>query len=222
VRVPCLAAHGMGPANLRELQRDVLDLDHGVPESKRKDTKLKAWGSRRWFRIMGARFLAAAILGCTAGSALADDAPGPRSLRALEQRALQAQALARHVEELERRMDAHREQLRELEAALTQLRAERDAVSEERDVLRDDVAELKQMRARQERLLAMYRSGDFEYYQVREGDTAATIAANPMVYDDSKRAVWIEHANALPPNQTLVPGTVLVIPRFSEGITHDL
>lgn len=145
-----------------------------------------------------------------------------QSLRVLEQRALLAQSLAFHVEVLEGRLDALREEKRELEEEAATLRAERDTLAVERDELRKEVASLQREQNRMNQLLVMFRSGDFEYYEVREGDTTKSIAANPMVYGDAGRSIWIEHANSLDASKPLVPGTVLVIPRFSRGVTHDL
>jgi len=155
------------------------------------------------------------------GALDATSMPDRQSLRALENRALRAQALERYVEEFDVRLKAHRDQLHELAADVKQIRRERDEVRQERDALLAEVTALKKVQERQDRLLAMYRSGNFEYYQVRQGDTTTSIASNAMVYGDSKRAVWIEHANLLSSGQPLAPGIVLVIPRFSEGVMHD-
>lgn len=158
-----------------------------------------------------------------------NDAEAQQSLSALEKRALLAQALMQHVEMLEGELDALSEKNREAEEQLAKLRAEldalgeeRDALTEEREKLRGKVGAFQQEQQILNQLLAMYGSGDFEYYEVREGETTESIAANPMVYGDADRATWIEQANSLDSSQALIPGTVLVIPRFSRGMMYDL
>lgn len=146
----------------------------------------------------------------------------PRSLRGVEQQALQAGALQRQIEQLRQQLSTVRDEKKEMESEMDRLRDERDAIALERDRIQEEWEALKRVRDRQEHLLALCRSGDFEYYQVQAGDTVESIAANPMVYGDSQRAIWIKHANALEPDTPLTVGTVLLIPRFPQGMLYDL
>lgn len=144
------------------------------------------------------------------------------SLRSLEYRALLAQSLVDQIDELTEETTTLRESLREMEDRLSEARTQLDSTRTELDRLRDRAQNYDHEIERRDRLLAVFRSGAFEYYEVREGDTLASIAANPMVYGDAERSIWLEQANDIQPGTPLVPGMVLTIPRFPEGIQYDL
>jgi septal ring factor EnvC (AmiA/AmiB activator) len=170
--------------------------------------------------LISAMVLSLSGLLLIANVAQADSAP-QGSLRDLERRARHAQALAEHVATLQK-------QLQETQAALQDAlktiehNENRMADNEQKIASQSETIE-SQKRQIQNRdvMLRLFRSGEFEYYQVAEGDTLAAIAANPMVYGDRNRAVWLAYANALEENATLTAGTVLIIPRFAEGVQYD-
>lgn len=58
--------------------------------------------------------------------------------------------------------------------------------------------------------------GEFEYYEVKTGETLQSIAANPLVYGDAARAGWLRQANEgrVRDLNRLNDGDMLVIPRF--------
>ncbi|NCC53451.1 MAG: LysM peptidoglycan-binding domain-containing protein, partial [Spartobacteria bacterium] len=58
--------------------------------------------------------------------------------------------------------------------------------------------------------------GNFEYYEVREGDTLSSIAESPLVYGDAGKAEWIRQANSrrVDDLDDLRQGEMLIIPRF--------
>ncbi len=59
--------------------------------------------------------------------------------------------------------------------------------------------------------------GKFEYYEVkREGETLASIAALPTVYNNETRAIWLEQANRHRDVKLddLSPKDLLIVPRF--------
>lgn len=143
-------------------------------------------------------------------------------LGALERRAILAQALVQQVEAMEREIDQLRDELAVMRKEVDELRADVARGIEEKEALQKKLGERDKEIARQTEMLAIFRSGSFEYYEVREGDTLERIAANPMVYGDPSRAAFIRQANALPDGGELLPGTILMIPRYPEGVLHDL
>ena len=58
--------------------------------------------------------------------------------------------------------------------------------------------------------------GNFEYYEVRTGDTLSSIAESPLVYGDAAKAEWIRQANSRRVDNldNLHQGEMLIIPRF--------
>ncbi len=58
--------------------------------------------------------------------------------------------------------------------------------------------------------------GEFEYYEVKTGETLHSVAANPLVYGDSSRAGWLRQANEgrVRDLNRLRDGDMLVVPRF--------
>jgi hypothetical protein len=58
--------------------------------------------------------------------------------------------------------------------------------------------------------------GNFEYYEVRAGDTLESVAAQPTIYGDASRQEWIRQANGkrVEDIDHLRPHQMLIIPRF--------
>jgi hypothetical protein len=162
------------------------------------------------------------VIGLLIWSATAEEPLPQHSLRALEYRALLAQSLIEKVDELEVEIERLRSALSESEVRLSSTRTQLDENRRETDALRQHIEVQEKELESRDRLLAVFRSGSFEYYEVREGDTLESIAGNPMVYGNSSRVVWLQQANNLEESATLTPGTVLMIPRFPEGVQHDL
>ncbi len=144
------------------------------------------------------------------------------SLGAVEYRALLAQSLIQQVSDLEAKTETLRRELLDVEARLRESQDHLVKSRKEVDTLRKHLAEREEEVEKRDQLLAVFRRGSFEYYEVRTGDTPESIAANPMIYGDAARAVWLRQANSLLDGETLMPGSVLVVPRFPEGFSHDL
>lgn len=149
-----------------------------------------------------------------------EGAPGSR-LRGLEQRAIMAQALAERVAELEAENTALKTDLGAARAELEAVRKDFQELEAARESLATQLAARDSDLAALERLLRMLRSGSFEYYEVQDGDTLERIAANPMVYGDAERSVWLRQANALAEDAELSPGMVLIVPRYAEGVGYE-
>lgn len=143
-------------------------------------------------------------------------------LGALERRAIMAQALVQQVETLEQEIDHLREEIKSLGEHLDALRDDVARGQEELAKLKELLESRDREIERQKEMLAVFRNGSFEYYEVREGDTLEQIAANPMVYGDPSRWALIGQANDLSNTNELHTGTILIIPRYPEGVLHAL
>jgi len=92
--------------------------------------------------------------------------------------------------------------------------------------LADNQEKIKKLDARVEgfrETIGRLLLGEFEYYEVKDGDTLHSIAADPLVYGDPSRAVWLRQVNEGRVKQFnhLVPGEVLVVPRFPWNGTYE-
>lgn len=143
------------------------------------------------------------------------------SLSAIELRALKAQALEAQVADLQQRMEEMTQKLEKAESKVLELEQQHKDLQAQNEKLEADLANRGLEIQKRDRLLQLFRSGNFEYYQVQEGDTVETIAANPMVYGKAENASWIAQVNSLSPSAPLAPGTVLIIPRYTEGFSYD-
>ncbi|QBG47401.1 LysM peptidoglycan-binding domain-containing protein [Verrucomicrobia bacterium S94] len=141
----------------------------------------------------------------------------------LLEKANQAESLSRELKNLQkksrfiqRQCDALKEENEGMKAVLVQqeekirsLKAETEKWKAESEGLRETI----------ERLLL----GEFEYYEVKEGETLQSIAANPLVYGDPSRAAWLRQANwrRVENPDVLSPGEVLIVPRFPRNGSYE-
>lgn len=148
---------------------------------------------------------------------------GPGLLSQLENKALLADQLAREVAKLQAENKGLTQQRDSLKDDLEAARQERDAAAGK---LESQLAQVKT----QETLIAGLREtigrlllGEFEYYEVKEGETLQTIAANPLVYGDAARALWLRQANEGRVRQldNLQKGEMLVVPRFPRNGAYE-
>ena len=182
---------------------------------KKANSATERTGHRQW--------VAAGILGLAlAAVANGDSIHSSGQLGAVEYRALLAQSLTQQVDELKAEAAELRKQIEERDRKLREAYDDLAQSRKEADKLRKTIAESEKEMQQREQLLSVFRRGSFEYYEVSPGDTLDSIAANPMVYGDATRATWIRQANTLPDQELLVPGMVLIIPRFPDGISYDL
>jgi hypothetical protein len=89
-------------------------------------------------------------------------------------------------------------------------------VKEKKLLLADQILELEGKLDTHKKTLDLLRLGDFEYYEVKEGDTCRSIAANPLIYNEASKEQYIRQANRghIEDLDSLVPGQMLIIPRF--------
>ena len=177
---------------------------------------------RKKIRFTPAYCLAALFcLNASVSSTTAQATPQHGSIRDLERRARSAQALAEQVQTLQTQLEELQKVAQDAESTIAN-QQETIEKQNERLTQQDKTLEEQQRQiTNRDIMLRLFRSGDFEYYQVAEGDSLTSIAANPMVYGDAQRAIWLAYANALEKDATLRPGTVIIIPRFAEGVQYD-
>ena len=121
--------------------------------------------------------------------------------------------------------------------AIAALRKDLKASREEAAVLRKDlermavrtndmakaVADMEREKKVIQNTLDIIRLGRYEYYEVKEGDTCESIAALPTIYNDRAKQVLIRQANRgnVTSLDKLVPGQVIIIPRFPVGGPYE-
>lgn len=117
--------------------------------------------------------------------------------------------LKQEVDELAEENKALKVQVEELVSATNQLSAQVAVLQKESEPIKE--------------ALTLIRKGKFEYYQIKEGDTCESIAAKPSIYNDARKQILIRQANrgGVADLDQLVPGEVLVIPRFSIGESYE-
>lgn len=131
---------------------------------------------------------------------------------------------------LELKVDELQKELKELQKQCDTLQDELEGALEDRDQAREDLEGFKAADEKWEGTVVGLREtikrlllGEFEYYEVKEGDTFQSIAANPMVYGDASRAVWLRQVNngQIKHLDSLQPGEVLIVPRFPRNGTYE-
>ncbi len=156
-----------------------------------------------------------------------EGAPTPKAgygmLAELLEKAAKADALAREVDEVRAEHERVQKQRDALKKEVEAIQAELRAKAEKIQACKDDAAKWKTkatgLRETIERLLL----GEFEYYEVKDGDSLQGIAANPMVYGDPARAAWLRQVNdgRVKHLDNLAPGEVLIVPRFPRNGTYE-
>lgn len=148
---------------------------------------------------------------------------GEGRLADLLERASRANTLAVENEQFRDKYERIKRSNEALQRKMDELRSEFEGSTERIKALEKESKAWKAkalgMRETIDRLLL----GQFEYYEIKEGDTLQGIAANPMVYGDPARAVWLRQANRdrLTNPDQLVPGEVLVVPRFPQSGSYE-
>ena len=118
----------------------------------------------------------------------------------------------RKIQELERQL-AEEKCLTTLQAEeILKLKAGTASSNQKEDELRKQIQELMDV-------VDQLKRGNYEYYEVKEGDTVESIAALPMIYGDASKAEQIRQWNKdqVRDLSNLKPGEVLLIPRFKHS-----
>lgn len=141
----------------------------------------------------------------------------------LQRKALAYEAASSAIDQRERTIEKLKKELCALESLKTSLEQQVLELSASTNELTEKVAKLQKENEPIREALDLIRKGKFEYYQVREGDTCESIAAQPGIYNDSAKSILIRQANRGGGSDldNLAPGEVLVIPRFTLGESFE-
>lgn len=144
-------------------------------------------------------------------------------LQALEKKAQWSDALAMELhnanaktETLYTELAASRKRIAELRSALTHLQGRTNDLEQK-------VADLSNKVDPMQETLRILRSGNYEYYTVRRGDTCKSIAAQPSIYGDESKHLLIRQANRgqVADLDHLTPEELLIIPRPKGDTSHE-
>jgi hypothetical protein len=152
-----------------------------------------------------------------------DGLSGFGQLSKLLEKAAMADVLSREMKDVRGELEQVVKQRDALVLEVDTLKTERDKAVADLVQLKDESAErtkqIANMRETIERLLL----GEFEYYEVKDGDSIQSIAANPMVYGDPSRTTWLRQVNdgRVKHLDHLRPGEMLVVPRFPRNGSYE-
>jgi hypothetical protein len=147
----------------------------------------------------------------------------PGLLSQLQSKALLADQLSREVVKLQsenRNLIQQRDSLKE---ELVLNRKERDEAVAKQDGLQDTIQSQQTLISGLRETVGQLLLGKFEYYEVKDGETLQEIAANPLIYGDASRALWLRQVNDGRVRQLddLQKGEMLVIPRFPRNGAYE-
>lgn len=144
-------------------------------------------------------------------------------LAELLDKAAESDARKQQVDALSHELDVARRQCDSLREELVSARAERDKSLENLKDLEERAEKWESVIVGLRETIKRLLLGEFEYYEVKEGDTLQSIAANPMVYGDAARAAWLRQVNEgqVKHLDHLRPGEVLVVPRFPRKGSYE-
>jgi nucleoid-associated protein YgaU len=145
-------------------------------------------------------------------------------LEELERKALAFDSASVYIASKDQAVEKLKQELNQTRREVAGLRLEIDRLTVSNQTLATVVAITEKERAAVQESLDLVRMGKYEYYEVREGDTCETIAAQPSIYNDKTRHVLIRQANRgnVPDMDKLLRGQVLIIPRLPAGTKHEL
>ena len=139
-----------------------------------------------------------------------------RRLQDMERKAIAYNGMVEKIEkrdqmiaELGKQLDASRMVNSNMQIQIDELQAQVKSLTESTKKLQQSE---KALQSTVEQLLL----GNFEYYEVREGDTVESIAQQPTIYGDVTKAAWIRQANRnrVEDIDHLQLNEMLIIPRF--------
>ncbi len=144
-------------------------------------------------------------------------------LSELLDKASQSEKLVREVDELWKEVDQLRKQVARMDEELKATRTERDEVLRQLEAFTAQSEKWDAVTAGLRETIERLILGEYEYYEVKEGDTIQGIAANPMVYGDVTRAAWLRQVNegVVKNLDNLRTGEVLVVPRFPRAGSYE-
>lgn len=134
----------------------------------------------------------------------------------LLEKAKRSDELSREVENVRIELDQMQQQRDTLKKELEEIRIEHSTAAETIQAGKDEAEKWKSKVAGLRETIDRLLLGEFEYYEVKEGDSLQGIAANTMVYGNASRAAWLRQVNEgrVMHLDNLTPGEILIVPRF--------
>jgi hypothetical protein len=140
---------------------------------------------------------------------------GNERLLALEKKAQWSEALAMELRTASAKTETLNTELAESRKRAAELRAKLTFLQSCTNDLEKKVADLSNKVEPLQDTMRILRSGNYDYYSVRRGDTCQSIAAQPSIYGDESKHVLIRQANRgqVADLDHLAPDELLIIPR---------
>jgi hypothetical protein len=144
-------------------------------------------------------------------------------LAKLQKKAMLSDELAREAEKIRAQHEGLLEQVASLQRDLEIAKKEREEALEKIEPLKQEVQKWKERSAGLRETIGRLLLGEFEYYEVKAGETLQSIAANPLIYGDPSRALWLRQVNEgrVRRLDDLQPGEMLLIPRFPRTGSYE-
>jgi nucleoid-associated protein YgaU len=144
-------------------------------------------------------------------------------LQALEKKAQWSDALAMELHNANSKTESLYTELATSTKRIAELRIVLTHLQGRTNDLEQKVADLSNKVEPIQDTLRILRSGNYEYYTVRRGDTCKSIAAQPSIYGDESKHLLIRQANRgqVADLDHLVPEELLIIPRPKGDASHE-
>lgn len=164
-----------------------------------------------------------ALIGSDDEKEIPSTAVGMGQLSMLLEKAASADILARELDDVRVELEKAITQRDAMKAQLNEVVAEQEMNMDALTDYTEEKAVWLKKRVGMEETISRLLLGEFEYYEVKEGDSLQSIASNPMVYGDSSRAAWLRQVNEdrVKRLDNLRAGEMLIIPRFPRNGTYE-
>jgi DNA repair exonuclease SbcCD ATPase subunit len=147
----------------------------------------------------------------------------PGRLEILEKKAFECNALKQNLNKKEDTIAQMVNGMQKAQAFIQSQQRTINNLQETTNSLSAQVSELQKELNKLKESLKVLQMGKYEYYEVKEGDTCKSIAADPSIYNDESKEQYIRQANYenVKDLDNLVPGQVLIIPRFPASSRYE-
>lgn len=139
-----------------------------------------------------------------------------RRLQDIERKAIAYNGMVEKIEKRDKMIADLSQQLDESRMVNSNMQVQLDELQVQVKTLADSTKRLQQSEKALQSTVEQLLLGNFEYYEVREGDTVESIAQQPTIYGDVTKAAWIRQANRsrVEDIDALQMNEMLIIPRF--------
>ena len=139
-----------------------------------------------------------------------------RRLQDIERKAIAYNGMVEKIEKRDQMIAELSKQLEESRMVNSNMQVQLDELQTQVKTLSDSTKRLQQSEKALQSTVEQLLLGNFEYYEVREGDTVESIAQQPTIYGDVLKAAWIRQANRnrVEDIDKLQVNEMLIIPRF--------